>query len=253
MTLFWIVGTCLFGALISFLLAVVFVKKANQTITTNMVSIAIGTLLGAVFLEILPHAFVLSQDYHQTLFTVLISILSFFILEKLLIWRHCHGNHCEAHAVEAEINKNKNGSLILAGDLFHNFVDGVLIASAFLVNINLGLVTALAITAHEIPQDIGNVSILRHSGYSRLKAIYFNIIGSLAKIGGAILAYFILEYFQGFIPTILAVAASSMLYISVSDLMPGLHKKTELKDSVLQVGLIFIGVFIIYLIHNSLH
>jgi zinc and cadmium transporter len=218
-----------------------------------MVSLAIGTLLGAVFLEILPHALELSDNYHNLMFAVLIGILSFFILEKLLIWRHCHGNHCEAHAVQDQISKNKKGSLILVGNLFHNFVDGILIASAFLVNINLGLVAALAILAHEIPQEMGNVSILLHSGYKKIQAVYFNLISSLATLTGAVLAYFVLDAFQQFIPYILAIAASSMLYISVSDLMPGLHEKTELSDSFLQVSLISVGVFIIFIIHSYLH
>ena len=253
MTLFWIISTCIIFGFVSFILAIIFANKVSTELTSHMVSLAIGTLLGAVFLEILPHALELSDNYHNLMFAVLIGILSFFILEKLLIWRHCHGNHCEAHAVQDQISKNKKGSLILVGNLFHNFVDGILIASAFLVNINLGLVAALAILAHEIPQEMGNVSILLHSGYKKIQAVYFNLISSLATLTGAVLAYFVLDVFQQFIPYILAIAASSMLYISVSDLMPGLHEKTKLSDSLLQVSLISIGVLIIFIIHQYLH
>ena len=253
MTLFWIISTCIIFGFVSFILAIIFAHKVSTELTSHMVSLAIGTLLGAVFLEILPHALELSDNYHNLMLAVLIGILSFFILEKLLIWRHCHGNHCEAHAVQEQISKNKKGSLILVGNLFHNFVDGILIASAFLVNINLGLVAALAILAHEIPQEMGNVSILLHSGYKKIQAVYFNLISSLATLSGAVLAYFVLDAFQEFIPYILAIAASSMLYISVSDLMPGLHEKTELSDSFLQVSLISVGVFIIFIIHSYLH
>ena len=253
MTLFWIISTCIIFGFVSFILAIIFANKVSTELTSHMVSLAIGTLLGAVFLEILPHALELSDNYHNLMFAVLIGILSFFILEKLLIWRHCHGNHCEAHAVQDQISKNKKGSLILVGNLFHNFVDGILIASAFLVNINLGLVAALAILAHEIPQEMGNVSILLHSGYKKIQAVYFNLISSLATLTGAVLAYFVLDAFQQFIPYILAIAASSMLYISVSDLMPGKNKKTELSDSFLQVSLISVGVFIIFIIHSYLH
>ena len=253
MTLFWIISTCIIFGFVSFILAIIFANKVSTELTSHMVSLAIGTLLGAVFLEILPHALELSDNYHNLMLAVLIGILSFFILEKLLIWRHCHGNHCEAHAVQEQISKNKKGSLILVGNLFHNFVDGILIASAFLVNINLGLVAALAILAHEIPQEMGNVSILLHSGYKKIQAVYFNLISSLATLSGAVLAYFVLDAFQEFIPYILAIAASSMLYISVSDLMPGLHEKTELSDSFLQVSLISVGVFIIFIIHSYLH
>ena len=253
MTLFWIIATCIIFGFVSFILAITFANKVSGELTSHMFSLGIGTLLGAVFLEILPHALELSDNYHNLMFAVLIGILSFFILEKLLIWRHCHGNHCEAHAVQDQISKNKKGSLILVGNLFHNFVDGILIASAFLVNINLGLVAALAILAHEIPQEMGNVSILLHSGYKKIQAVYFNLISSLATLTGAVLAYFVLDAFQQFIPYILAIAASSMLYISVSDLMPGLHEKTELSDSFLQVSLISVGVFIIFIIHSYLH
>ena len=253
MTLFWIISTCIIFGFVSFVLAIIFANKVSTELTSHMVSLAIGTLLGAVFLEILPHALELSDNYHNLMLAVLIGILSFFILEKLLIWRHCHGNHCEAHAVQEQISKNKKGSLILVGNLFHNFVDGILIASAFLVNINLGLVAALAILAHEIPQEMGNVSILLHSGYKKIQAVYFNLISSLATLSGAVLAYFVLDAFQEFIPYILAIAASSMLYISVSDLMPGLHEKTELSDSFLQVSLISVGVFTIFIIHSYLH
>ena len=173
MTLFWIIATCIIFGFVSFILAVIFANKVTSEFTSHMVSLAIGTLLGAVFLEILPHALELSDNYHNLMFAVLIGILSFFILEKLLIWRHCHGNHCEAHAVQEQISKNKKGSLILVGNLFHNFVDGILIASAFLVNINLGLVAALAILAHEIPQEMGNVSILLQSGYKKKTSCLF--------------------------------------------------------------------------------
>ncbi len=253
MTLFWIILTCVAGGLINLFFATLIAKKANNHFVENMVSLAVGTLLGAVFLEILPHAFEISNDYEQTTLVVLIGILIFFILEKLLIWRHCHGSHCEAHSSDDHLKRNKKGGLILIGDLFHNMVDGILITSAFLVDLNLGLVTALAIFAHEIPQEMGNFSVLLHSGLSRMKAYLFILITSLSILFGAVLAYFILDKLQHFIPTILALAASSMIYVSISDLIPGLHKKTSAKDSVLQVLLIIFGASIIFIIHHYVH
>ncbi len=253
MTLFWIILTCTVGGLINLFFASLIATKANSHFVENMVSLAVGTLLGAVFLEILPHAFSASNDYEQTTLVVLIGILIFFILEKLLIWRHCHGSHCEAHANRSHMEKNKKGSFILIGDLFHNLVDGILISSAFLVNINLGLVTALAIFAHEIPQEMGNFSVLLHSGITKFKAYLFILITSLSILVGAILSYFILDKLQHFIPTILALAASSMIYVSISDLIPGLHTKTSTQDSILQVFLITLGASIIFIIHHYVH
>lgn len=252
-TLFWIIGTCLIGGSLSLVLAFIFSNKATSGILANMVSLAVGTLLGAVFLELLPHALELSSDFHNTLFTVLIGILIFFILEKLLIWRHCHGSNCTTHSSDVHMQMNKKGSFVLVGDLFHNFIDGSLIASAFLFDINLGLVTALAIYAHEIPQDMSNISILLHSGLKKSKAILFNLYASLSMIAGAILAFYLVDSVNELLPTLLAFAASSMIYVAISDLIPGLHKKTESKESVLQILMILIGVTIIYIIHLFLH
>jgi zinc and cadmium transporter len=252
-TLFWIIGTCLAGGALSLLFAFLFLKKANSIILTNMVSLAVGTLLGAVFLEILPHALELSSNFHTTTLAVLIGILVFFILEKLLIWRHCHGSHCENHSSDVHFEMNKKGSFVLIGDLFHNFIDGSLIATAFLFDIKLGLVTSLAIFAHEIPQEMGNISILVQSGFKTSKAILFNIIASIAMIIGAIFAYYLIDSVSELLPLLLAFAASSMIYVAVSDLIPGLHKKTQPNESVMQVIMIAIGVAIIYIIHLYLH
>ena len=237
-TLFWIIGTCFAGGALSLIFAFLFLRKANATILTNMVSLAVGTLLGAVFLEILPHALELSSDFHLTTLTVLIGILTFFVLEKLLIWRHCHGNHCENHSPDVH---------------FENFIDGSLIASAFLFDIRLGLVTSLAIFAHEIPQEMGNISILVESGFKKSKAILFNLIASMAMVVGAILAYYLIDSVSELLPLLLAFAASSMIYVAVSDLIPGLHKKTQPNESIMQVVMIVIGVSIIYIIHLYLH
>jgi zinc and cadmium transporter len=207
------------------------------------------------------------------------------VLEKLVLWRHCHGEHCEAHAMhteddcptnevkghaEAQATKFKavtekapsivkphshshqhdsgrSGMMIMVGDTFHNFVDGILIAAAFMIDIRLGAVTAMAIIAHEIPQEVGDFLILLHSGYSKKQAFLFNLFSSLATLVGGVLAYFALQTLQSWIPTILGLAAASMLYVAVADLIPGLHKRTELKATIAQVGLIGLGVGSIWL------
>ena len=207
-----------------------------------LISYAIGALLGAAFLEVLPHALE-HGDAHRMAGTVLFGILIFFSLEKLVLWRHCHHDHCEAHdAQEPAHDHGRSGLMILVGDTFHNFVDGVLIAAAFMENTQLGIVTALAIIAHEIPQEVGDFLILLHSGYSRARALAFNMLSSLATLLGALLAYFALSELTEWIPYLLSIAAASMIYVAVADLIPGLHKRTELKATVQQISLICLGI-----------
>ena len=180
-----------------------------------MVSLAVGTLLTTAFLEIIPHAIEeANNNSHDISFMVLIGILIFFTLEKLFIWRHCHGPNCDKHedCETSSTNKiNGKGSIVFIGDLFHNFVDGILIASAFLVNINLGLVTALSMLLHCLPQEMSTFSVLLHSGVSKFKAYILNIASSIATLVGALLSFFILSIMQEFIPYVLALAASSMI------------------------------------------
>jgi zinc and cadmium transporter len=165
------------------------------------------------------------------------------VLEKLVLWRHCHHDHCEAHDAQAPTHDHgRSGLLILVGDTFHNFVDGILIAAAFLQSTELGIVTALAIIAHEIPQEVGDYLILLHSGYSKTRALIFNLLSSLATLVGALLAYFALSQLTEIIPFMLGLAAASMIYVAVADLIPGLHKRTELRATLQQVLLIGLGV-----------
>ena len=137
--------------------------------------------------------------------------------------------------------------MVMVGDTFHNFVDGVLIAAAFMTDVKLGIVTSIAIIAHEIPQEVGDFLILLHSGYSKKQALAFNLISSLATMVGGLLAYFALQSVQSWVPTILGMAAASMLYVAVADLIPSLHKRTQLKETVSQVALIALGIGSIWL------
>ena len=252
MNLLIIIAVCFFGSLLSLMLAYLFSKLKMVNYADYFVSFAVGTLLGAAFLEIIPHAYELSRDLHQISLIVLVGILVFFILEKLLVWRHCHGSHCENHS--PVVNHDvKKGSILIIGDCFHNFIDGILIASAFIVDINLGLITALAIIVHEIPQEISNFSILINSGYSLSRTLLMNVITGFAMIIGAILAYFVLSDLEFLIPIILAFAASSMIYVAISDLIPSLHKKVEIKQTFQQTFSIFLGVLIIYFLHSLIH
>ena len=247
-TLSWIIAVALAGGVLSVAAAAAIGSSLGAHRVNTLISYAIGALLGAVFLEILPHAFEHADPHHMA-GTVLVGILVFFVLEKLVLWRHCHHDHCEAHEAHAPAHDHgRSGLLILIGDTFHNFVDGILIAAAFMESTELGIVTAMAIIAHEIPQEVGDFLILLHSGYSRLKALVFNLLSSLATLVGALLAYFALSELQEWIPTILGLAAASMIYVAVADLIPGLHKRTELKATLQQVLLICLGVGSILLV-----
>lgn len=246
-TLFWIIGVSLFGGTLSVVLAALLMRAVHVVRMPVLISYAIGALLGAVFLEILPHALEKGRP-EQVATTILIGILAFFVLEKLVLWRHCHHDHCEAHEVEPHnYDHGRSGMLIMVGDTFHNFVDGILIAAAFSESTELGLVTAFAMIAHEIPQEVGDFMILLHSGYSRTRALLLNLLSSLATLVGALLAWFALPWLDQWIPVLLGVAVANMLYVAVADLIPGLHKRTELKATLQQVSLIALGILSIVL------
>ena len=258
-TLGWIITASVFGGVLSVLGAAFVAFKARSAWVPMLISYAIGALLGAAFLEILPEAFTKAASVQRMAATVLFGIMLFFVLEKLVLWRHCHGEECEAHAVEhdhahhdvhshdKEHDHGRSGLMIMVGDTFHNFVDGILIAAAFMADFKLGAVTALAIIAHEIPQEVGDFLILLHSGYSKRQALIFNLVSSLATMVGGLLAYFALRTMQDWIPFILGLAAASMIYVAVADLIPGLHKRTELKATLQQVTLIGLGIGSIWL------
>lgn len=235
------------GGVLSVLLASV-AMLINARWIPAMVSYAIGALLGAAFLDVLPHAMEHAASIKHLSMAVLGGILMFFLLEKLVLWRHCHTETCEAHGPhEPAHDHGRSGLMITVGDTFHNFVDGIMIAAAFLVDVQVGVVTALAIIAHEIPQELGDFLILLHSGYSRARALALNLISSLATLVGATLGYFILAPMQAAMPYVLAVAASGMIYVAVADLIPGLHKRAELRHTAQQIFLILLGVLTVHL------
>ncbi len=252
--LFWIILFTLLGGILSVIAASLFLlvpDRHHSSILPHGVSFALGALLSVAFLDLLPHAV---EDagvaQAQGLFgTVLIGILAFFLLEKLLLWRHCHTHDCEAHNDHEEHYHQPAGTLIVLGDGIHNFVDGVLISAAFLTDPHLGIVTSLAVAAHEIPQEVGDFAILLQSGYSKLKALFYNILSSLGTVAGGVLAYFALERVHETLPYFLALAASSFIYVAVADLIPTLHKKTHTEAVIQQMALIIAGVILIAGVH----
>lgn len=220
-----------------------------------LVSYAIGALLGAVFLEILPHSLSLGVAPEMVLSVVLGGILVFFMLEKMVLWRHDHSHHA-MHEVShshshhhAHESGARTGAMIVIGDSFHNFVDGIIISAAFTTDIKLGTITALAIIAHEIPQETGDFLVLLHGGLSRLRALAMNVVSSIAMMLGGVFGCLALQELQSAVPYLLAMAASSMIYVAVADLIPGLHRKIGLSASVWQISLILMGVGTIRFAH----
>ena len=252
MTLGWIVAASVAGGTLSAGLAA-FSLLLHAKWVPMLVSFAIGTLLGAAVLEVIPHAFEQGEP-HQVAMAILGGIFGFFVLEKLLLWRHCHTEHCEVHDQHASTHdQGRSGLLIVVGDTVHNFVDGLLIAAAFLQSTELGIIAALAIIAHEIPQEVGDFLILLHSGYSRARALAMNLISSCATVVGGVVGYFGLQLVAGAEPVLLGVVAASMIYVAVADLIPGLHRRPELRDTASQSALIALGIGTIALVGGLLH
>jgi zinc and cadmium transporter len=241
MTLGWILAASVAGGTLSAGLAAISLKVRASWVPM-LVSFAIGALLGAAFLEIIPRAFELG-DPHQAAIAILGGIFAFFVMEKLLLWRHCHTENCEAHDQHAAAHdRGRSGMLIVVGDTVHNFVDGLLIAAAFLQGTELGIIAAAAIVAHEIPQEVGDFLILLHSGYSRARALAMNLLSSCATVVGGVVGYFSLQLLAQWEATLLGIVAASMIYVAVADLIPGLHRQPELRDTASQALLIALGI-----------
>ena len=222
------------GAMTGAALLLAFRDAVRNRLLPCLLSYATGTLLGAAFLGMLPKGLELAPPMAIT-GTVLGGIVTFFLLEKLVIWRHCHAEGCEAHG-------HQGGSLILVGDAFHNFVDGVVIAAAFLTSPALGVATALAVIAHEIPQELGDFAILLASGLSKGRAFLYNLVSSLATLPGVLAGWFWLDQMRQAIPYVLAVSAASFIYIAIADLVPSLHRRTGARAVATQTVLILAGI-----------
>ena len=229
---------------------------------SRLVSFAVGALLGAVFLELLPHALE-EGGAERVMITVLIGLLAFFLLEKLVLWRHAHGHdlhiddadeteHAHALHVHGGADQGRSGLMILIGTSVHNFCDGVVIAAAFLADTKLGVAATVAIVAHAVPQQVGDFAVLVHSGYSRSRAFTYNGAIGMATLAGALAGYYALAGMQQLLPTALAIAAASLLYVAVADLIPSLHRRPEPLETVRQFALIALGIGVIALAHALL-
>ena len=236
MLILWITFFSLLGSVGAIVTAAAFLllrEKIQKVLIPCLVSYATGTLLAAALLGLIPHA--LKNTAHlPILSTVLAGIVIFFILEKLVIWRHCHDVECDMHGVA--------GPMILIGDAFHNATDGLVIAASFLSSLPIGLAAGISIIAHEIPQEVGDFAILLHGGYPKRKALLLNLLSSLSTLPAAILAYYTLEIVRSAIPYVMAFSAASFLYIALTDLYPQLHQKREFGSAIQQFLMILAGI-----------
>ncbi len=258
MTLTYIVAATFLGGLISVLLAAALSAPLLGLIVRHLVSLSTGVLLGTALLHVLPEAFGSGEPPQALFLTLLGGLLFFFLLEKAELYRHGHhhehDDHDHHHGFDAE-QAGRGGWSVLVGDSIHNFCDGVLIAAAFLADPHLGIVTALAIIAHEIPQEVGDYIVLINAGFSRMRALAYNALSGLAAVVGGVLGYFLIGPWREYLPYMMVVAASSFVYVAVADLIPQLQKRLSGRDTVLQIvwmgaGLLMIGG-IVSVLHDS--
>jgi len=247
-----IIIACLAGGILAIICAAGTLALHAAWIS-RLVSFAVGALLGAVFLELLPHALE-HGEVQPIMLTLLAGLLLFFLLEKLVLWRHSHGETAgEDEATHRPGHDHgRPGLMIVIGNSVHNFCDGIVIAATFIADVKLGTTTTLAIVAHAIPQQVGDFAVLMHSGYTRRRAFATNLVTGAAMLVGGFVGYFALTPLQQFLPLVLAFAAASLLYVAVADLIPSLHRHPAPAQTVGQLLLIGVGIALIAIVHVAL-
>jgi len=255
MTLLWIVLATAAGGLLSVLIAASLTPSLLGRLVRHLVSLSVGVLLGTALLNVLPEAFESKADPHGLFATLLGGLLFFFLLEKAALYRHDHHHegdgHEHHHHFDAE-QAGRGGWSVLLGDSIHNFCDGVIIAAAFLADTHLGLVTALAIIAHEIPQEVGDYIVLLNAGFGRGKALFYNAVSGLAAVVGGVLGYFVVGPWEALFPYLLVAASSSFVYVAVADLLPQLQRRLPLRSTLAQIGWIAAGLGVVVLARTLL-
>jgi len=252
MTLLYVVLATLFGGLASVLIAASLTAGLLERIVKSLVSFSVGVLLGTALLHVLPEAFESHADPRGLFLTLLAALLFFFMLEKAELYRHSHHHegddpdHHHHHGFDAE-QAGRGGLSVLLGDSIHNFCDGVIIAAAFLADTHLGVVTSLAIIAHEIPQEVGDYVVLINAGLTRRRALTYNAISGLAAVVGGVLGYFIVGPWKALFPYLLVVASSSFIYVSLADLLPQLQRRLPLRETAAQLGWLAAGLGVVLL------
>lgn len=243
MVLGWIILFSLLtsvGAVLGAGLLLLLPRRHLVEVIPHLVSYATGALLGGAFLGLIPD--LLEEAHSPAILTwVLVGLLLFFLLEKLIMWRHCHNEVCDFHGAQ--------GPLILCGKALHNLVDGVMVAASFMISVPLGISVGWAIITHETAQDVGDLGVLLDSGYSRVRALFYNLGASLTTVAGALLGYYYISQLRGVLPYVIALGAASFIYIALADLTPNLHRRGGFRPTFLQMLLLVAGIVTIWLIH----
>jgi len=249
MTLLYILLASLITSLIS-LVGVFFLSFSIdrlKKIIMFLVSLSTGALLGGAFFHLLPEAVEMSDHHSQAVWLyILLGIILFFILEKIIHWRHCHVPTCDEHP-------HPLGIMNLIGDGFHNLIDGAVIAGSFLVDIRLGILTTIAVISHEVPQEIGDFGVLIHAGYKTKKALWLNFISGSFSILGALIVFFLGQGMEGLMNIIIPITAGGFIYIASSDLIPELKKEVSINKSLKQLLGIFIGLALMFSLNFLFH
>lgn len=234
MTLSWVLISTFVVSLIS--LIGIFTLTIKETllhrVLFGLVGFSAGALIGGAFLHILPEALEKTQSI-SIFYYLILGIVLFFLMERYFYWRHCHNGICDIHAFTY---------LNLIGDSLHNFIDGMVIAAGFNLSIKLGIITTLAIIFHEIPQELGDFGVLIYGGFSKQKALLYNFLTALFAMLGALIGYFIADFTEGFSSFILPLTAGGFIYIAASDLIPQIHKESNLGRSNLAFITFLVGI-----------
>ena len=245
MTLVWIIGSTVFISLLSLagVIALALKEKVLQRILLLLVGFSAGTLTGGAFLHLLPESLE-KLPGGETFVYALVGFSLFFLMERILYWRHCHEGHCDVHAFSY---------LNLFGDGIHNFIDGLVIAGSFLGGIPLGIATTVAVVSHEIPQEIGDFAVLIYGGFSKWRALAYNLLSAVMAVAGGVIGYFLATNIAGFSAPLLPITAGGFIYIAASDLIPELHKEKDANKSNLAFVLFILGLLFMWAMKQLTH
>lgn len=238
-TFFWIISSTFIVSLLALIgiFTLALKEKILEKILLVLVSLASGALMGGAFLHLLPEA--IEKNEGKNVFVwVLAAFIAFFIIEKIFQWRHCHKEKCEIHTF---------GYMTLLGDSLHNFIDGLIIAAAFVENISLGITVTLIVILHEVPQEIGDFGTLVFSGFKKQKALLMNFLTALTAMAGGVIGFFWANYSDNFIKILIPFAAGGFIYIAAADLLPEIRKATKWKESLGTLVMFILGIGFIFL------
>jgi len=256
MTLLYILVATAAGGVASVVIAASLTVAVLGRVVKGLVSVSAGVLLGTALLHVLPEAFESQAGAHELFVALLGGLLFFWLLEKAELYRHGHHHEGDGHVHHHHFDSQqagRGGFSILVGDGIHNFCDGVIIAAAFLTDPTLGIVTTIAIVAHEIPQEAGDFIVLLNAGFTRRRALLYNALSGLAAVLGGVVGYFAMGPFESLFPYLLVVAASSFIYVAVADLLPQMQQRLSGRETLAQIGLLAAGLGIVFLASTLAH